>query len=168
MHSWHIGTRTVSAVGWYICWQCIFLAWNKTMWGAQGWTAIYVCVNVTFKVIVLCCSDWYWKLLNQGRNNPTHQYRLGASYLEGSCAEMDLVVLVNTMLNMSQQCALVANSQQPPVLHKEVSPAGQETWSFPSVQDQWGHLWSTMSRSELCSRKEKGTYWRGPSQWQWR
>jgi len=48
------------------------------------------------------------KVLHLGRNNPRHQHMLGATTLESSLAGKDLGVLVNTRLNMSQQCALVA------------------------------------------------------------
>ncbi|KAK4810852.1 hypothetical protein QYF61_008824 [Mycteria americana] len=52
------------------------------------------------------------EVLHLGRNNPMHQYMMGADWLESSFAEKDRggggSVLVDTKLNMSQQCALVA------------------------------------------------------------
>jgi len=47
-------------------------------------------------------------VLHLGRNNCTHQYRLGADLLERSSVVKDLGVLVDNTLAMSQQCALVA------------------------------------------------------------
>jgi len=41
-------------------------------------------------------------VLHLGRKNCTHQYRLGADLLERSSAAMDLVVLVDNRLAMSQ------------------------------------------------------------------
>ena len=41
------------------------------------------------------------------RNNCMHQYRLVADLLEMSSVKKDLVILVDNILDMSQQCALV-------------------------------------------------------------
>ena len=48
------------------------------------------------------------KILHLRRNDPMHQYMLGATQLESILAEKDLGVLGVTKLNTSQQCALVA------------------------------------------------------------
>ncbi|KAK4807067.1 hypothetical protein QYF61_018408 [Mycteria americana] len=48
------------------------------------------------------------QVLHLGRNNPRHQYLLGDAQLGSSFSAKNLGVLVDTKLNMSQQCALVA------------------------------------------------------------
>ncbi|PKU34757.1 hypothetical protein llap_14938 [Limosa lapponica baueri] len=48
------------------------------------------------------------EFLHLGKNNSIHHYILIVDWLESSMAEKNLGILVDTKLNMSQQCDLVA------------------------------------------------------------
>ncbi|GAB0182689.1 mitochondrial enolase superfamily member 1 [Grus japonensis] len=48
------------------------------------------------------------QILHLGRGNPGYTYRLGDDMLETSHAERDLGVLVDSKLNVSQECAQAA------------------------------------------------------------
>lgn len=48
------------------------------------------------------------ELLHLGWNNPVQHYRLGADWIERCFLEINLGVLVDINLNMSQQCVLGA------------------------------------------------------------
>jgi len=59
------------------------------------------------------------RVLHLGHNNTMHHYRLGELWLESCQAENDLGMLVDSQLNMSQQCAQVAKKTSGLLLYQE-------------------------------------------------
>lgn len=96
-------------------------------------------------------------ILHLGRNNPRHPDMLEATHLESSLAEHNLGVLIDTQLNMSHQCTLVAKRDNGKLIYISLSIAIRLR-EISSTQHLQGHAWSTISSSELLSTREIWSY----------
>lgn len=79
------------------------------------------------------------RALHLGRNTVMHQRSLGDDLLEGSFVEQDLLVLGDTQLTVSHQCALVAEKANsiPEFIRSTVTSRLMEG-ILPSILPRWG------------------------------
>ena len=100
-------------------------------------------------------------VLHVGRNNPMHQYRLGADLLESSSAERDVGDLVDPWAS-----SVPWLPRRPMAFWGALGgvwPAGRGRFSFPSTVPWWGLIWSTVCSSGLPSSRKMRSYWRESS-----
>ncbi|KAK4822606.1 hypothetical protein QYF61_017338 [Mycteria americana] len=92
------------------------------------------------------------------RNNHMQHYRLWSSWLESSFAEKDLAVLVDTKLEISQQCTFAAKMTNSILGCIRKSTASRSRKMFPFTQHCGDHTWSTvLFSSELSKVKTECT-----------
>ncbi|GAB0203569.1 methylenetetrahydrofolate reductase [Grus japonensis] len=85
--------------------------WKECLIGPEGHAAIQRNFNRLEKWAnrnLMQFNKGKSKVLHLGRNNPRHQYMLGATQLENRFPEKALEGLVYPKLNVRQHCALVA------------------------------------------------------------
>lgn len=100
------------------------------------------------------------KVLHLGRNNPMHQYRLGAIQLECSFVEKDTGVFVDKRLNRKQECALEARKDKSLLGCFKQNPANKlrkETFAFHLALMR--QIRNFGSSSGLSRTSETWIYW---------
>ncbi|GAB0204081.1 mitochondrial enolase superfamily member 1 [Grus japonensis] len=101
------------------------------------------------------------KVLHLGKHNPGVKHRPGSTWLESRSVERDLGVLVDSKLNMSEQCALVAKkaNRMLDCINKGITSRDKSL--SHSTQRLSGHTWNTVFCFGSHYTKKMWTGWRG-------